>query len=501
MSLKNGSKEGAKKEETGQSGIGQQAIDKGGQAKDDVTSGNFGNTKDIASKGGQTKDDLISGESSNVKDISGKGGQLKDNVTSEDSNAKTFSGKGGQVKDDITSGNFSNVQNISGKGGSTKYATEQGDAAGATGQSALNKDNINRKSIEDVGERLFGSRPSKGSIGANDDVKKGPIHNVPDQRDAGQESLAGAGSSSNQRGFRREGLNQGSLGQTKYPRGISDDGDGLTRGGSSRVVGDRAAAGGAVAGGGGIGGASLGSRMTDDSVSNELNEQSHISSDVFSAGGPGLTESKALGTNAVNKGASKQPTGKTETGTGKSGQALPIEQTNKNIPGDTRFGGVSDGSIGQYASPAEFSQDALKGNAGPTTSASTIQNDGMTTTASASSTRAVKSLNTSTYKVTVLQEKVQAVTQKCKTQLGVSASEISQRSPTVDAFFDAVAAERLRWMPRDGSRLDCCLRWASRLAYAVDALRESIGAFASGANEAAKLIWGFCILLLEVSYQ
>ena len=83
--------------------------------------------------------------------------------------------------------------------------------------------------------------------------------------------------------------------------------------------------------------------------------------------------------------------------------------------------------------------------------------------------------------------------------MGVSASEISQRSPTVDVFFDAIAAERLRWMPRDGSRLDCCLRWASRLAYAVDALRESIGAFAPGANEAAKLIWGFSILLLEVS--
>ena len=104
------------------------------------------------------------------------------------------------------------------------------------------------------------------------------------------------------------------------------------------------------------------------------------------------------------------------------------------------------------------------------------------------------------YRVTVLQEKVQAVNQKSKTQLGLSANEILQRSPTVDAFFDAVAAERLRWMPRDGSRLDCSLRWASRLAYAVDALRESVGTFAPGANEAAKMIWGFLILLLEVRH-
>lgn len=113
--------------------------------------------------------------------------------------------------------------------------------------------------------------------------------------------------------------------------------------------------------------------------------------------------------------------------------------------------------------------------------------------------RTVRQLSSSGYKLTVLQEKVQAVSQKCKTQLGLSSSEISKRSTNVDAFFDAVAIERLRWMPRDGSRLDCSLRWASRLAYAVDALRESVGAFAPAANEAAMLIWGFAIFLLEVS--
>ncbi|KAJ5542218.1 hypothetical protein N7535_004640 [Penicillium sp. DV-2018c] len=111
--------------------------------------------------------------------------------------------------------------------------------------------------------------------------------------------------------------------------------------------------------------------------------------------------------------------------------------------------------------------------------------------------RVVRPLSGGGYKLTVLQDKVQAVSQKCKTQLGASASEISERSPTVDAFFDAVAAERLRWMPRDGSRLDCSLRWASRLAYAVDALRVSVDVFAPAAKEAAMLIWGFCILLLE----
>jgi hypothetical protein len=115
------------------------------------------------------------------------------------------------------------------------------------------------------------------------------------------------------------------------------------------------------------------------------------------------------------------------------------------------------------------------------------------------SQRIVRQLSGSGYKVTILQEKVQAVSQKCKAQLGLSSTQISKRGPNVDAFFDAVAAERLRWMPQDGSRLDCSLRWASRLAYAVDALRESVGVFAPAANEAASLIWGFSILLLEVS--
>ncbi|KAJ5387171.1 hypothetical protein N7509_009712 [Penicillium cosmopolitanum] len=126
-----------------------------------------------------------------------------------------------------------------------------------------------------------------------------------------------------------------------------------------------------------------------------------------------------------------------------------------------------------------------------------MSEEATSSTTGVSSTRVVQNLSGSSHRVTILQEKVQSVTQKCKTQLGLSAIEITQRGPTVDAFFDAVAAERLRWMPRDGSRLDCSLRWASRLAYAVDALRESIGAFAPGANEAAKMIWGFLILLLE----
>lgn len=209
--------------------------------------------------------------------------------------------------------------------------------------------------------------------------------------------------------------------------------------------------GGVVAGRNIVGGTSAG-----DLIGQELSGQTHISDDVFNSG----SSSQAAATKGLYS------AGGLELGAG--------------------GGGMLGQNVKQDLNQGAFSRET-------TTTAATAGTSGV------KPTRIVKNLSGSSYKVTVLQEKLQAVSQKCKTQLGLSASEISQRSPTVDAFFDTVATERLRWMPRDGSRLDCCLRWASRLAYAVDALRESIGAFAPGANEAAKLIWGFEILLLEVS--
>ncbi|KXG54591.1 uncharacterized protein PGRI_077350 [Penicillium griseofulvum] len=213
---------------------------------------------------------------------------------------------------------------------------------------------------------------------------------------------------------------------------------------------------------------------------------------------------------------SNQTSGLRSTTTGQSNNALFTGATGVNQAGaagggvlglhqDSGYGlsniengGVNQGSIigggvtrqgGAYGPSVSESL-----NMGTTESSSGVKSSaahGMT------SKRIVRQLSVSGYKVTVLQEKVQAVSQRCKTQLGLSSGAISKRSPNVDAFFDAIAAERLRWMPHDGSRLDCSLRWASRLAYAVDALRQSVGAFAPAANDAATLIWGFCILLLE----
>ena len=275
----------------------------------------------------------------------------------------------------------------------------------------------------------------------------------------------------------------------------------------------------------------------------ELDNQAHISSDVFGdrnglqntskdgSYGPTtagidekLSERRKLSTGKMDKTKSKPAHQGAASQAAMGGAALgaaggmgmggvsqqastnTMGQTSKGMTTQGRMSGVPGGGLTQAVgqkSDKGASKAAMAGAGGMAGAgamgagalAAGGANRGMTSTTS----RNVSNLSGTSYKVTILQEKVQAVSQKCKTQLGGSASEISSRSPTVDAFFDAVAAERLRWMPRDGSRLDCSLRWASRLAYAVDNLRESVGAFAPGANEAAKLIWGFEIMLLEVS--
>ncbi|CAG8105284.1 unnamed protein product [Penicillium nalgiovense] len=214
---------------------------------------------------------------------------------------------------------------------------------------------------------------------------------------------------------------------------------------------------------------------------------------------------------------SNQTSGLRSTTTGQTNTALfnnGATASNKaGIAGGGVLGLHQDGSYGLSGNDnSGVNQGSIAGGAGTRQAGAydTSSNNGFNTEVTHASSgakssagngmtskRIVRQLSGSVYKVTILQEKVQAVSQKCKAQLGLSSTQISKRSPNVDAFFDAVAAERLRWMPQDGSRLDCSLRWASRLAYAVDALRESVGAFAPAANEAASLIWGFSILLLE----
>ncbi|KAJ5988371.1 hypothetical protein N7481_003581 [Penicillium waksmanii] len=311
----------------------------------------------------------------------------------------------------------------------------------------------------------------------------------------------------------------------------------------------QAKAGGAAAGG--MAGAGLAAQGNSaggtfggggDSISEEFNTISGISDDVFSDGAAGKTAAKGMGQGLAGK--SSTPTRKSDIGKGMTagktpqaskqyqqggksvaagqginkgkgalGQGTSDMSTNPMSQNLSKQGGITMGGMAAMSGSPASDNGAFGGSGGPRVEVKRAWvkqvwvkqvwvkqvwvKQVWVKQVWVKQVWVKQNLGGSGYRVTILQDKVQSVTQKCKTQLGLSAIEITQRGPTVDAFFDAVAAERLRWMPRDGSRLDCSLRWASRLAYAVDALRESVGAFAPGANEAAKMIWGFLILLLE----
>ncbi|KAJ5730600.1 uncharacterized protein N7483_005108 [Penicillium malachiteum] len=460
------------------------------------------------------------------KDSATKETTTQETTTSEGGIGQQMMDKGQEMKSDLTSGNFGSIQDAAGKGENIKNAATQGDVAGAIGETGLSKENINKKNAESVGQRLFGHRGSFsiGGFGPNHDIKKGPITEG-DQRDTGQELVGATGegsASGSGAGAASMSTGAGLLGVTTSGTGASKSvgTSGAQRSYANTLAGTDSGTTQGLTGKPGVAGGVWGG----NSIDQELDNQAHISSDVFGDRN-GLQNTMKNNSHAyTTPGIEQKLEERRRLSTGKMEHAKPKSShqggNSQAAAGGAAFGaigGMGKGGVSQQASSAGATskgmttQGRMLGAPGggitqavgqKGASKGGLTQGGLGTGAFAggktsSTTRTVTNFSGTSCKVTVLQEKVQSVSQKCKTQLGGSAGEISLRSPTVDAFFDAVAAERLRWMPRDGSRLDCCLRWASRLAYAVDHLRESIGAFAPGANEAAKLIWGFEIMLLE----
>ncbi|KAJ5103095.1 hypothetical protein N7532_003624 [Penicillium argentinense] len=616
MSRSGGSKDASHEAATDQSGIGQQAVDKGEQAKDDATQGNLSNIKDTTGKGENTTN--TAGEEGTASALGGKGlksdnvhkgsiekvgrrmfgsisvgppepnddikkGPIFPGPSDQRQGDKTTSGgagsstKGGLSQDKLktsqsqgqgkglsqSGGALGAQQGLSSGGGGmsqtekttgqTQESTSQAQTGGISqsqqqnlskGQSTLEEDNNKLNPTEAGGisstPQLSNTKSQGQYSSAKDEVSQVRGANKSKEKPATSQGLLSQA---------RDKFNQtwgGSSSQKDKPTSKQEN--------TSKSQAGLAAAGVAgVGAGAGMAGGTFGG---NDAISDELHTQADIGDDVFSDGvagktskgpGQGLSQKgtgvssasqqyQQGGTNqfaagqGINKGVLGQSAANTTSseqaskdlsnhgGMVKDGMAVMSGPQPTDAPSSVASGqdhlksGTGAGMVGAVgAAGVAGAADAGSGLGGSKDVSQHGLNQGAispgktattTTTTSnvaggTSSTRVVQNLSGSSYKVTILQEKVQSVTQKCKTQLGLSASEISQRSATVDAFFDAVAAERLRWMPRDGSRLDCSLRWASRMAYAVDALRESIGTFAPGANEAAKLIWGFLILLLE----
>lgn len=104
----------------------------------------------------------------------------------------------------------------------------------------------------------------------------------------------------------------------------------------------------------------------------------------------------------------------------------------------------------------------------------------------------------SVQKVTVLREITSKVNASCRRDLGTSSAKALEDSVEVGVVLDYIAAERLRCMPHSGSRYDKVLRWAESFAGQIDSLSNTVSEFVMYSTEAAQLIWGCCLLLLQV---
>lgn len=101
-------------------------------------------------------------------------------------------------------------------------------------------------------------------------------------------------------------------------------------------------------------------------------------------------------------------------------------------------------------------------------------------------------------KVTVLREITSKVTASCRRELGSSSADALEEATEVGVVLDYIATERLRCMPHAGSRYDKVLRWAESFAAQIHSLSHSVSEFVMCSAEAARSIWGSCLLLLQV---
>ena len=105
----------------------------------------------------------------------------------------------------------------------------------------------------------------------------------------------------------------------------------------------------------------------------------------------------------------------------------------------------------------------------------------------------------STTEIHVLRESTSVTVIQCKKELGSQADDVLSGTPTFDSLLDFIATERLRSMPHKGSKWDEVLKWAESFARNVDMYSHSVSSFLVCSWESARLIWGSCRFLLQVS--
>ena len=104
-----------------------------------------------------------------------------------------------------------------------------------------------------------------------------------------------------------------------------------------------------------------------------------------------------------------------------------------------------------------------------------------------------------TSEVTILVKSTEEVSSQYESQLGsvVNVKEIYGKS--LESLLDFIATDRLRRVPHRGSRWDKILRMAEHFAIRISLYQEAVGGMFSKSSEAARMIWGSCWALLQVS--
>jgi hypothetical protein len=104
-------------------------------------------------------------------------------------------------------------------------------------------------------------------------------------------------------------------------------------------------------------------------------------------------------------------------------------------------------------------------------------------------------------KTNILNERTLHATVQLKSQMGNFSEMILDSTPSFEDFLFALAAERLRYLPHDGSKWDRALRWAEGFTGQVHMFHEAVEGFMTNSVGACQLIWGSCLSLLQVGFD
>ncbi len=107
--------------------------------------------------------------------------------------------------------------------------------------------------------------------------------------------------------------------------------------------------------------------------------------------------------------------------------------------------------------------------------------------------------HTESSEVNILVKYTEEVSSQYESQLSslVNVREIYGES--LESLLDFIATDRLRRVPHRGSRWDKILRMAEHFAIRISLYQEAVGGMFSKSSEAARMIWGSCRALLQVS--